>query len=174
MFDVGFWELALIGVVALLVVGPDKLPGLARTVGLYVGKIRRTVAQVRADIEREVRADELRKSVEEATALREAYESLEEARKDIGGAVGSLETARSALEEAEASARPKDEGPRSTEEPAAEPSSTDEGGPVEPAVRGVTTGGEAQGASARRAASDPSGSRDDDVRAEAGERRADS
>ena len=168
MFDLGFWELTLIGVVALLVVGPDKLPGLARTVGLYVGKIRRTVAQVRADIEREVRADELRKSVEEATALREAYESLEEARKDISGAVGSLETARSASEEAEAITQLKDEGP------AAEPSSTDEGGPVEPAVRGVTTGGEARGASARRTASDPSGSRDDDVRAEPGERRADS
>ena len=56
MFEVGFWELAIIAVVALLVVGPEKLPSLARTVGLYVGKIRRMVAQVKDDIEREVQA----------------------------------------------------------------------------------------------------------------------
>ena len=65
MFEVGFAELFLLGVIALLVVGPDKLPGLARTVGVWVGKAQRLVGQVRADIEREVRADELRKAAKE-------------------------------------------------------------------------------------------------------------
>ena len=65
MFEVGFAELFVLGVIALLVVGPDKLPGLARTVGVWVGKAQRLVGQVRADIEREVRADELRKAAKE-------------------------------------------------------------------------------------------------------------
>ena len=65
MFEIGFAELFLLGVIALLVVGPDRLPGLARTVGVWVGKAQRLVGQVRADIEREVRADELRKAAKE-------------------------------------------------------------------------------------------------------------
>ena len=65
MFEVGFAELFLLGVIALLVVGPDKLPGLARTVGVWVGRAQRLVGQVRADIEREVRADELRRAAKE-------------------------------------------------------------------------------------------------------------
>ena len=65
MFEVGFLELALLGVIALLVVGPSRLPGLVRTVGVWVGRAQRLVAQVRTDIEREVRADELRKAATE-------------------------------------------------------------------------------------------------------------
>ena len=65
MFEIGFAELFLLGVIALLVVGPDRLPALARTVGVWVGRAQRLVGQVRADIEREVRADELRKAAKE-------------------------------------------------------------------------------------------------------------
>lgn len=65
MFEIGFLELALLGVIALLVVGPSRLPGLVRTVGVWVGRAQRLVGQVRADIEREVRADELRKAAKE-------------------------------------------------------------------------------------------------------------
>ncbi len=64
MFDIGFWELALIGVIALLVVGPERLPALARKVGLWVGRMRRYVAHVREDIESEIHADELRKLID--------------------------------------------------------------------------------------------------------------
>ena len=65
MFEIGFLELALLCVIALLVVGPSRLPGLVRTVGVWVGRAQRLVSQVRADIEREVRADELRKAAKE-------------------------------------------------------------------------------------------------------------
>lgn len=65
MFDVGFWEILVILIVALLVVGPDRLPGLAREVGLWVRKIRGFVTNVRADIEQEFQADELRKLLNE-------------------------------------------------------------------------------------------------------------
>ncbi len=83
MFDIGFWELTLIAVVALLVVGPDRLPELARTTGLWVGKLRRMVAQVKDDVERELQAEELRRSLREAASIREAYEALEETRSSV-------------------------------------------------------------------------------------------
>lgn len=63
MFDIGFWELALIMVVALMVIGPDKLPGLARTAGLWVGKAQAMVRSVKADIDRELAGEDLKKSL---------------------------------------------------------------------------------------------------------------
>lgn len=60
MFDVGFWELALIGLVMLLVVGPERLPKLARTAGLWLGRGRRMLSSVKAEIDREIKADELK------------------------------------------------------------------------------------------------------------------
>lgn len=65
MFDFGFWELVLIGVVALLVVGPERLPGLARQVGSWIGATKRFVNSVRADIERELEAEELKRMLNE-------------------------------------------------------------------------------------------------------------
>jgi sec-independent protein translocase protein TatB len=61
MFDIGFSELLVIGVVALIVIGPQKLPRVARTVGHLAGRLRRYVDDVKADINREVELDELRK-----------------------------------------------------------------------------------------------------------------
>lgn len=61
MFDIGFWEIMVITLVALLVVGPERLPGLARELGRFVGKARRFVNSVRSDIEQELQTEELRK-----------------------------------------------------------------------------------------------------------------
>ena len=63
MFDIGFWEISLIMVVLLLVVGPERLPKLARTAGIYVGKARRMVAEVKAEVNRELRAQELKETL---------------------------------------------------------------------------------------------------------------
>ena len=60
MFDMGFTELMLIGIVALVVIGPERLPGVARTAGKYVGRLKRFMTSVKADVEQELRADELR------------------------------------------------------------------------------------------------------------------
>lgn len=91
MFDIGFWELALIGVVALLVVGPDRLPGLARTVGLWVGRIRRYVSTVRDDIEREIQAEELKKMLDKPDELNPLKEIVDETVGGIGDAKKELE-----------------------------------------------------------------------------------
>src|SRR5438067_9959365 len=61
MFDIGFSELLVIGIVALIVIGPQKLPGVARTVGNLLGRLQRYVADVKADINREIELKELRK-----------------------------------------------------------------------------------------------------------------
>lgn len=71
MFDIGFWELAIIGVVGLVVIGPEKLPGVARTVGMWVGRTRRFVTQVKSDIDREMKQEELRKALADDAGLDE-------------------------------------------------------------------------------------------------------
>ena len=78
MFDVGFWELAIIAVIALLVIGPERLPKAARTAGLWVGRARRMVTDVKADIDREIRESdlaELKKAGEELKKTQNAIES---------------------------------------------------------------------------------------------------
>ena len=61
MFDVGFSELMLIAVVALVVIGPERLPAVARTLGHLFGRLQRYVNEVKADISREIELDELKK-----------------------------------------------------------------------------------------------------------------
>jgi sec-independent protein translocase protein TatB len=61
MFDIGFSELLVIGVVALIVIGPERLPRVARTIGHLAGRLKRYVADVKSDINREIELDELRK-----------------------------------------------------------------------------------------------------------------
>src|ERR671910_1429921 len=61
MFDIGFSELIVIGVIALVVIGPERLPRMARTVGVLAGRLQRYVSDVKADINREIELDELRK-----------------------------------------------------------------------------------------------------------------
>lgn len=83
MFDIGFWELAVIAVVGLLVIGPDKLPGVARKTGLYVGRFRRFVSQVKSDIDRELRQEELKKALERDAGLDELKQILNSDRFEI-------------------------------------------------------------------------------------------
>jgi len=66
MFDIGFFEICLIGVIALLVIGPEKLPRVARTVGLWLGKARGMVKNVKYEIDEQVRAEELKESLSQA------------------------------------------------------------------------------------------------------------
>jgi sec-independent protein translocase protein TatB len=60
MFEVGFSELCMVGLVALLVIGPEKLPKIARLAGFWLGKTRSMVASVKAEIKEELRAEEMR------------------------------------------------------------------------------------------------------------------
>ncbi len=71
MFDIGFLELTVIAVVGLIVIGPERLPEVARTVGKWVGRFRRFVSNVKSDIDRELRQEELRKALERDAGLDE-------------------------------------------------------------------------------------------------------
>ncbi|HMR03683.1 MAG TPA: Sec-independent protein translocase protein TatB [Candidatus Competibacter phosphatis] len=82
MFEIGFWELALIGVVAMIVVGPERLPGLARTAGLWLGKARRMLADVKAEVDRELQLEELKQSLRQQGDLNDI--------KDLANRVQSL------------------------------------------------------------------------------------
>lgn len=78
MFDIGFWELGLIAVVGLLVIGPERLPDVARTVGKWIGSARRLMNTVQAEINAEVsKADELKRLLEEQSELKSVHEILE-------------------------------------------------------------------------------------------------
>jgi len=83
MFDVGFWELVVIGIVALLVLGPERLPVVARTVGLWYGKARHFVGSVKADIDRELKAEELKRIVEQQAKSDGLYDMMEEAKASL-------------------------------------------------------------------------------------------
>ena len=65
MFDVGFWEMVLVGIVALFVFGPERLPRVARETALWMRKARSMVASVKHDIDRELQLQELQESLKE-------------------------------------------------------------------------------------------------------------
>jgi sec-independent protein translocase protein TatB len=106
MFDVGFWELGLIALVALIVIGPERLPKVARTVGHWLGRGRRFVASVKADIDREMKAEELKeildKQVKQANPV---HEIIEETKADLNqikqDTEQNLQAGRQALEGSE-------------------------------------------------------------------------
>jgi sec-independent protein translocase protein TatB len=67
MFDIGLTELMIIAVVALIVIGPERLPKVARTAGLLLGRLQRYVSDVKSDINREMQLDELKKLQQQMT-----------------------------------------------------------------------------------------------------------
>ena len=89
MFDIGFSELLVIGVVALVVIGPERLPKVARTLGHLLGRAQRYVNDVKSDINREMQLDELKKLQSEVTASARALE--DSVRKEYESARATVE-----------------------------------------------------------------------------------
>ena len=124
MFDIGFTELMVIGVVALIVIGPERLPGVARTIGHLAGRLQRYVNDVKADISREMEFDELRKmrdSMQEAatevenTVRKELNKTEDDLNRTVADAVGD----KPALPES--SPPPESPAPHAPPEPPAAP-----------------------------------------------------
>jgi sec-independent protein translocase protein TatB len=76
MFDLGFSELLVIGLVALVVIGPERLPKVARSAGQWLGKLNRYVSQVKQDIDRDIKLDELRKMQQDMKDAAQKYEIM--------------------------------------------------------------------------------------------------
>jgi sec-independent protein translocase protein TatB len=110
MFDIGFSELMVIAVIALVVIGPERLPRVARTLGHLAGRLQRYVTDVKADINREIELDELRKM----------RDSMKEAASSFEGSVRSgLASAESEINSVTASAQEALKDPQDTQ-PASE------------------------------------------------------
>lgn len=103
MFDIAFSELLIISVIALLVIGPEKLPKVARTVGHLLGKAQRYVTDVKSEINREMEIDELRKLQAEMQSAARKVESdvsttLKDTEKDLNQSVKRIEDDFDALD----------------------------------------------------------------------------
>src|SRR5258706_10218916 len=122
MFDIGFSEIVVIAVVALIVIGPERLPKVARTLGHMFGRLQRYVNEVKADISREMELDELRKLQSQVqSAARDIEQSMTNAAHEVESGVRSVETQ---LNEA-GTAAPASEVPVSDPPPASGGSKTD-------------------------------------------------
>src|SRR5262245_30792489 len=81
MFDISFSELALICVIALLVLGPERMPNALRTLGLWIGRASRTFTTMRAEIEREIGMDEVRRQLHNEAVM----DQLKRLERDVKG-----------------------------------------------------------------------------------------
>lgn len=111
MFDIGFWELALIFVVMLVVLGPERLPGLARTAGVWIGKARRLVSEVRAEVERELQVEEIKRSISQQVDTEEFKRLADQVRSINSDVQSSLDTDRAVAKAAQKT--PSDSPPSS-------------------------------------------------------------
>ncbi len=89
MFDFGYWEIVVIFVITLIVVGPEKMPALARKAGLYAGKFKKFVSKIQNDINNEIKSEELKEQLtikdEESLlsqTVEEAKSSIDEIKKE--------------------------------------------------------------------------------------------
>ena len=87
MFDIGFWEFALIGVITLLVVGPERMPGIAKKAGVYVGKAKRFIAKIQDEVSDEIEADKLKEHLnlneQDVNILSDTKDALSDIKKDF-------------------------------------------------------------------------------------------
>jgi sec-independent protein translocase protein TatB len=110
MFDIGFSEIVLIAVVALIVIGPERLPKTARTLGHLFGRLQRYVADVKADINRELELDELRKLQSQVRSAAHEFEtSMSTAARSVETGVRDVEAQLNAA--ASGSSGPEPGGP---------------------------------------------------------------
>ncbi len=137
MFDIGFWELAIVMVVALLVIGPERLPGVARKAGMWLGRTRRFIASVKADIDRELAAEELQRILKDqadSTPIHDIIETTRETAAEAEKAIRELAgTPAAGSSHADAAAPEADAGAGATApEAAAMPKEPATGAAAEP------------------------------------------
>jgi len=108
MFDIGFLELVLIAVIALLVLGPERLPVAAKTAGTWLGKAKRMVNQFTQEIDRQVKADEIRKRLEEEGKSLNIGEDVKKIQDTVGDAMNEAKEFESLTSQNILPERPED------------------------------------------------------------------
>ena len=96
MFDIGFSELVVCAIVALLVIGPERMPEAVRTVGLWIGRFKRGLRETRSEIERQMGVDDIRRQLHNEDIMR----SLEDARRNMDNVVAQTQASLTSVTEA--------------------------------------------------------------------------
>lgn len=89
MFDIGFSEIVVCAIVALVVIGPERMPEAVRTVGLWIGRFKRSLRETRSEIERQIGVDDIRRQLHNEDIMR----SLEDARRDMDSVIAQTQQA---------------------------------------------------------------------------------
>ena len=114
MFDIGFFELILIAIVGLVVIGPERLPETVRTVGLWVGRFRRSLRETRTELEQQIGADDIRRQLHNEEVMRSlnaSREELERVMNEIPQELPDVDPSHN---------QPKPDEPAATDKPAAD------------------------------------------------------
>lgn len=98
MFDIGFSELVLTALVALVVFGPERLPHAARTAGLWFGRLKRVLGETRREIERELGADDIRRQLHNEQIMKSLQESPEAIERTLRETADVIDDTRSTIE----------------------------------------------------------------------------
>lgn len=130
MFDIGFTEIVVIAVVALIVIGPERLPKTARTLGHLLGRLQRYVNDVKADINREMEFEELRKLQQQVksaaqeleTSMTSAAQSVESGMRDVEAQLNAGAAPAPGPAARESATAPADPAPAAPGDPARQPS----------------------------------------------------
>jgi sec-independent protein translocase protein TatB len=83
MFDVGFWEFALIGIITLIIVGPERMPSIARKAGQYIGKAKRFIAKIQDDVSEELDVDQFKRQLSDMDKEANIVEIIDDAKDSI-------------------------------------------------------------------------------------------
>ena len=108
MFDIGFPELVLISIVALLVIGPERLPETIRTIMLWVGRVRSTFTNIKTELEQELGTDEIRRQIHNESIMKEIRESKEKISDVLKEADQSVQEFKHSINESVDAAKTKD------------------------------------------------------------------
>lgn len=109
MFDIGFWEIILIAVVALLVVGPNEFPSLIRNIGRGAGKVRGFLSSIKSDLDYEIdKADEIKRLLEEEAKIADLHKILDKdsVAMPVQGRSAKVENSKDELTQSETDQEP--------------------------------------------------------------------
>jgi sec-independent protein translocase protein TatB len=94
VFDIGFSEIIVCAIVALIVIGPERMPEAVRTMGLWIGRLKRSLRETRVEIERQIGVDDIRRQLHNEDIMR----SIEDARKNINDVIQQAQQDVNAIE----------------------------------------------------------------------------
>jgi sec-independent protein translocase protein TatB len=116
VFDIGFAELLVCLIVALVVIGPEQLPGTVRTVGLWIGRLKRSLRETRSEIERQIGADDIRRQLHNEEILQNIEATRRQFQNSIDESANAIESSVSDAGTADEQARRERTGQYSSPE----------------------------------------------------------